>query len=426
MQIKKFEAVDMQEAIKMVKSELGSDAIILSTKKIKKGGGTFGLFSRPLIEVTAANDYDLSRNRTHHNNNSIEEENKLFSNDLQQDKRYITNEINKEHFDLIVPLHDELSVIKNGIEFLTQSYSAAYKESGGIDFKDELMEIKSIMKRLVRQTSNNAVSSFHENLLDIYKRLIANNLSEDITLKIVDFMNQRLSQDDKANKDYVETYLSNLLMNRIKVSGPILKDHNEHKIAIFVGPTGVGKTTTIAKLAAKYALSKKDSVSLVTLDTYRIAAIEQLKIYSKILGITVDVVVTMKDLRELISKKRQSNLILIDTAGRSQKDNMQMTELKKFIGRDISFEVNLVMSATTKESDLKDIVQRFNIIPIDKLLFTKLDETTSFGSIFNIMFQTGKPLSYFTTGQKVPEDIEVVSTRRVVDLMLGRVGELRS
>ncbi|MBI3014030.1 MAG: 50S ribosome-binding GTPase [Candidatus Tectomicrobia bacterium] len=190
------------------------------------------------------------------------------------------------------------------------------------------------------------------------------------------------------------------------------------KAVAFVGPTGVGKTTTVAKLASHFALVEKKRVALVTIDTYRVASAEQLQTYARLIGIPLDVVLGPAALGKLLEKHRDKDLVLIDTAGRSQRNQEHLRELASFFQGRHAIETHLLVAATTKDGEMEETIESFGCIPIRRLLLTKLDEALSFGNLFNQAVCAKKPLSYFTTGQKVPEDIEVASAERLIDLIL--------
>ena len=197
-----------------------------------------------------------------------------------------------------------------------------------------------------------------------------------------------------------------------------LKD-GRPKIVALIGTTGVGKTTTIAKIAAKFVLERGISVALITADTYRISAVDQLKTYSDIIGLPLEIVYSPAELRPALRKHRGKKLILIDTAGRSQNNEYQMNELKEFLAADPSIEKHLVLSATTKERDAEAILERFSACRPDRILLTKTDETESIGFIVNLLFDRRLALSYFTNGQSVPDDIEPAKPEALAKLMLG-------
>jgi flagellar biosynthesis protein FlhF len=191
---------------------------------------------------------------------------------------------------------------------------------------------------------------------------------------------------------------------------------------MFVGPTGVGKTTTIAKLAARYAYQKekKYKVGIITLDTYRIGAVEQLMTYARMMKLSIEAVVDPSDFVEALNRLRNNDIILIDTVGSSQHDKEKVDKINSFLSVNTfaSIDVNLVLSATTKYDDLKDIYDNFSILEIDTLIFTKLDETQKIGNIFSLVYDVKKPISYFSIGQEVPDDLRVASNEFLVDNML--------
>ncbi|MDI3521891.1 MAG: flagellar biosynthesis protein FlhF [Bacillota bacterium] len=191
------------------------------------------------------------------------------------------------------------------------------------------------------------------------------------------------------------------------------------RIFAFVGPTGVGKTTTIAKLAAVYSLQKAKRVALVTADTYRIAAVEQLKRYAEILRLPLEVVFTPEDLPAALARQKEADLILVDTAGRSPAQGMHLAELRSFLARCPEVQTVLVLSATTKSADLDQVFERFSALAPDQLVFTKLDETTSAGSLLNLIERARMPVGYVTNGQNVPDDLELARPERLAELILG-------
>jgi len=192
--------------------------------------------------------------------------------------------------------------------------------------------------------------------------------------------------------------------------------------AIFVGPTGVGKTTTLAKIAANYLLNHKKSVGMITADTYRIAAVEQLKTYGEILGIPVSVVYSPNDIRDAVSQHSDKDVILIDTAGRSHRNKTQFEELKALIAASGADEVYLVLSVTTSIRNCREILTSYDFLKDYKLIFTKTDEAPVQGVILNVKYITGKTLSYITTGQNVPDDIEVANIEKITKNLIGSIG----
>ena len=211
--------------------------------------------------------------------------------------------------------------------------------------------------------------------------------------------------------------LTKYLSDNVQMADGLELKARKRKIAALLGPTGVGKTTTLAKIAAQCVLEKGVSTAFITADTYRISAVEQLKTYADILGLPIAIVYTPDELKEAIQKFRQKQLILIDTAGRSQHNRRQMAELKDFLAVNQNIEKYLVLSATTKNEDAKDIVDKFVCKP-DKVIFTKTDETKSLGIILNILRKKAMRLSYLTNGQSVPDDIVPAQAEKLAELFL--------
>jgi flagellar biosynthesis protein FlhF len=206
----------------------------------------------------------------------------------------------------------------------------------------------------------------------------------------------------------------------VRMSGPIQIVRDRRKVVAFIGPTGVGKTTTIAKIAAGFALFAKARVALVTADTYRIAAIEQIRSYAEIVGIPCEVVHSPRDMERVLADLADYELVLIDTAGRSPNNPARMYELKNMIDAAMPEEIHLVLSSTTRRRDLDNLMDRFAAVGFDRVILTKLDESMTFGAIFNVHAKCAKPFSYFTNGQSVPEDIETATQSHVAGMILAK------
>ena len=185
-----------------------------------------------------------------------------------------------------------------------------------------------------------------------------------------------------------------------------------------MGPTGVGKTTTISKIASDYSMKKRKKVALATLDTYRIGAVEQLKIYAHIIGLPVEVIHDAKHLKELACKSSDKDLILIDTIGGNRIHPSLFEEIKSIGNNGTTVENHLVLNTSTKDGDLSGSIRKYSSVPVNRLIFTKLDESSTYGSIYNQTVHSGIPVSYLTTGQNIPEDIETATPERIVDLIL--------
>lgn len=393
MKIKRYEAVNMQDAVRLIKDDLGPDAVILSTKNIKKDRFGFGLFSRQWIEVTAAID-------------------EKTTNSLRQRKANVLHGLSRRDLELD-PLKRDLEEMKDILHSLSIKRDGCASVMECQRVKEEFNHFSRTVCSLLQQKD-----IYSQSLMGLYKKLIFNGIDEKLAAELIAEVNRICPKSKLEDNDYLTASLAKIMMEMVRVSGSLKLEKGGQSIVVLVGPTGVGKTTTIAKMASLYSMLKKKRVGLVTIDTYRIGAIEQLKTYAKIIGIDVDVILNIKDFGNYINRNQDKDLILVDTVGRSHLDPSQINELKTFFNGEISVETHLALNVTTKDKDLVNIIDKFSEIRIDKLLFTKLDESTTFGSIFNHSVNTKIPLSYLTTGQKVPEDIEIAVPERIVDLIL--------
>ncbi len=414
--IKKFQAPNMQEALKLIRSSLGPEAVIISTRNIR-GGGAIGYQGKPMVEVTAA--LDNSRRDAPLSFKSRALPPPIERSAIPTGDSHSKKEQQRELRNMLDPLQDDISDLKNMIHTLLKKEKSREDETrDGDHVKTELDELKSMIQLLLEGEADKK-PSLHEGLAQVFKEMVANKINEAFALKLIREVSAKIPEEHYKNVGFIKTYVAREMVKSIKIGGPIKLKQGTTKIVAFVGPTGVGKTTTIAKLAADFTLSKKASVALITLDTYRIAAVEQLKTYARILKIPIEVIVNESELDRAVNNFDQEDLILIDTAGRSKKDQAQLTELVNFLGIDIPIEVHLVLSSMATEESILAAYTKFHPISIDRLLFTKLDESVYYGMIYNVARKTNKPLSYFTTGQKVPEDIELAETERLIDMILN-------
>ena len=392
--IKKYQGKTETEAMMKAKEDLGSNAVIMNIKTTKRKG-LFGFFKTPEVEVTAA----------------IEEEN--VSQAVKEVSR-LSESIEKvkkeeEQKDSGKPLGQDTQPIETG----------AIEEK--LDSLQNLLEKQLHKGKEEKEEEQEQQKNENELFIKmVYNTLLEHDVDERYANQLIDEVEKGLKKD--MGIDYV---LSNIYQKMVlKMGEPALIDvkASQRQTVFFVGPTGVGKTTTIAKIASKYSLTEKCKVALLTADTYRIAAAEQLRTYANILNVPFKVIYTAEDLAGAIEEFKDYDLILVDTAGHSHQNEGQIEDLKKLIAgvpEEISKQVYLVLSATTKYKDLLKITDAYKDIMEYRLLFTKIDETTSIGNIFNIRQYTKAPLSYIANGQNVPDDIEQISPQRIVKKLLG-------
>ena len=389
MKLKTFTAPSYTEALNKVKASLGDDVVIVSSKEIKrKTLGSSGLYEivvaiedeTPKKESKKQNSYNDKMNDVMLKlSNAAKEINTISSKKSDSLKE---NNLKPVKNDEILCLKEEINKISDTLKYLQASVWDITKKND-LEIPPEFSEIYALAKA-------SGISSVYLN--DIMK----------LTIK---YMPLKMRKNRSAIKRYFYTLLKKMIP--IRIERDVKPPHK--KIMMFVGPTGVGKTTTIAKLAARYAYKQnsRHKVGIITLDTYRIGAVEQLMTYAKMMKLPIETVVDPNDFEEALDVLRHNDYILIDTVGSSQHDREKIEKLTSFLKVNTFAEINinLVLSAITKYEDLGDIYENFSILPIDTLIFTKLDETKTYGNVFSLLLDTKKPVSYFSVGQEVPDDL---------------------
>ena len=436
MLVKTFQAPTMAEALRLVKAELGPDAMILSTKKDKQGG-ILGFFSKQVVKVTAAIDPHRPaaappppvRERPERERTAKEEfENSMLA-PLARELRDL-----REKVEVMAKRDEELRQRQSELVTVPDEQQGKAGD-GGINLnnipKQDLEEIKKLLLNTLVKSQEGSIKSVQWpesmptpeiNTVEmttekppLARELERQGIEPDLQGKIMETVNTLpMGQGEETLKSRLGVAFGRL----IRFAGNLRMKKNAPRIIALVGPTGVGKTTTTAKLAAMYALNRGNKVALITMDIFRVGAVEQLKTYTKIMGIPLEVASTPKELERAVERHSDCDLILIDTAGRSHKDADKLEEMKGFLETTIQSDIYLCLSATTKDRELEEILNRFSIFPISKVVFTKLDECESVGCIVNLLLKANLQIAYFTTGQRVPEDIEVATSEKLAELIL--------
>jgi len=350
--IKKFVATSMPEAMKQIRADLGADAVILNSKEIRQGG-FLGLFKKRKIEVVAVLDpQPVVQNKREVGNNNLAS-NVATANDTESNSKVLS----------------------------------------------EIKYMKKILEQQVKQSNHRFLPDYQL----AYQYLIEQEIEEGLAKELIEsVITEHEKEEQSATRESVFTTLQTELKSRLKdVSFQGIT--YDQQIIQFVGPTGVGKTTTLAKIAANCMLIDKKSIAFITTDTYRIAAIEQLKTYARILDVPVEVAYTTEDYHQAVKKFSGYDLILVDTAGRNFRDEKYIKELEKNV--DIDTKTFLVLSLTAKPNDIVDIYHQFQHLSIHEVIFTKLDETLQYGSMINIALKNKVGIAYLTNGQDVPDDL---------------------
>ena len=411
--IKKFQGKTEADATEQAKKELGPNVVIMNVKNVKRKG-IFAFLKPQMVEVTAALEEESERSAY------VKKEEKVS---LEES---IPVPVNKAQ-----PIFSEETLRRFEMNSAPKSQEADKNENvetkaieEKLDNLQSLLEQKlqpkeaeSVIADTVTEEKNSELIKF-EKLL--YNKMIENEVNETYANQIIEEMEKNV----KPNMPFDQA-LANIYQKMILKFGKpetITPAKNGPKVVFFIGPTGVGKTTTIAKIASKFSVEGKKKVALLTTDTYRIAAAEQLRTYADILEVPFRVIYTVEEIDNSLRDFKDYDYIFVDTAGHSHKNEIQKANMNEFIhsvdGK-VEKEAYLVLSATTKYRDLLSIADSYSEMTEYKLIFTKLDETVTLGNLLNLKLYTGAPLSYVTCGQNVPDDIEQFNPQKTVKLLLG-------
>ena len=416
MTINKFQGKTEEEAIAKAKQEFGENAVIMNVKEVKPKG-LFRAFKNSTYEVTAAmeeKEQFVNPKRALQNTKKLHDSINLSADEKIDIPKPEAKPDFRELIQKTMPNSSRMQEPEEKkIEQRLDDLSNRIEESLARTPKGEKPEAENPVKE------KPSSEEFHFVRI-LYSTLLKNEVNEK-------YVNQILDEIEKFIRpgNSVDMILSNVyrkLILRFAQPKTIDLSGSKPKILFFVGPTGVGKTTTIAKIASKYKVEYDKKVAFITADTYRIAATEQLQVYANILDAPMAIVYSQAELNDSIAKFEDYDLVFVDTAGFSHKNEKQRNDMKTLLGgvsEEYNKEVYLVLSATTKYMDLLDIVDSYREIADYKLIFTKLDETTTYGNLLNIKLYSGADLSYTTNGQNVPDDIEVFDTQKIVKKLLG-------
>lgn len=375
----------MAETLGQVKRQFGRDAVILNTRTATEGG-LLGIGGNPYVEIIAARRMsDLPKS-------------------LRRGKLESRSGVTGSAEGAARAVSPDPNVVSTRQSDVVLS---------------EVRTLKALVSDLLRDTRRSRAPNVPEALFDTYQGLVENEVAEQIARQLVEQVHNSLSTRQLRDPQAVRAKLAALLESMLPTAGPIrcLPNGRPAMIAM-VGPTGVGKTTTIAKLAANFCLRERRKVGLITIDTYRIAAVEQLKTYAQIIDIPLAVAASPDELQEAVARMADREIILIDTAGRSQRDEAKIRELHEFFRAVRPDEVHLVLSSVASEVVLSETIDHFRSLGIDRVVLTKLDEAIGFGVILSCLQRANAALSYVTTGQDVPDDIEVGKGRALAELIL--------
>jgi flagellar biosynthesis protein FlhF len=381
MRSKTYRAKTMKEAMSRVRRDLGGDAVILASREIRSRR-LLGLGSHALVEVTASDTMPPADVAI-----------------AAPSKSEVPGKIVSPEMRAPAPISPALQA----------------------RFGDELSRLHAMVETLSRHGRiDHLVPDLPASLIPAYSQLIEADVPEILARRLIDHVGESLETNELTDPESIGRALRDAVEQCIPIAPTIGAVAGARRVVALVGPTGVGKTTTVAKLAANFKLAEGVRVGLVTVDTYRIAAVEQLKTYAEIIDLPLAVVNDPMEMPSAINELGSVDLVFIDTAGRSPRDEVKIRELADFLLQARPDEVHLVLSAVAGERSLRAAIERFARVQIDRLVLTKLDEADSLGGCLAVLASSSRPLSYVTTGQAVPDDIEAADRRRLARLILGQ------
>ncbi len=364
MDIRTFEARTMKEALARVRAELGPEAVILQSRETKRRR-LFGLMGDPAIEITAGTGMAIA-------------------------------------------------------DTATTSNRASAAPTTLDNIQQKLNSLHELVDDLCRRKKS-PTPDLPLELVSVYTRMVDCDVHEPIASGMVCQLRDEMSRAELSQPETVRKRLTELVRSCLNVSGPIVCESGRCKVVVLVGPTGGGKTATVAKLAANFKLRQNLKVGLITVDTFRIAAVEQLRTYAGIIDTPIKVASSPREIAEALGELSDFDLILVDTVGRSPRDELRIKELKAFLSETTAAEVHLVLSAVAASASQLAAIERFSAIGANRLLFSKLDEAASLGGILSSVVRTGQSVSYLTNGQDVPDNIDVADAGELAQQIIDSI-----
>ncbi len=465
MQVKRYRAASMAEALDMIKTELGDEAVILKSEKIPNPN-IMDLMKKELIEVIAATEGEVAKPAP---KNPPAGGGRLgyftpqpvpdvppksnpaaFSDMLNQRIMQAEDVIDKvavqQRSKPSRPSKSKQPAKKSGARTSKtatsrskQTSSAAKSKKAGAtmppkqnentsdgmsSLRSELQELRMMVNTLSSRmpSASTYTAKEFERLPQLLAQemiqLLENGVEKQIATDLVNSISKKLNSDTEKDALVIREHLVEEMTSQIKTAGPIECKKGKTKVIALVGPTGSGKTSTLAKLAANSKFTVNKKVALISADTYRVSALEHLSTFAGFAQLPISAVYSPQELKATLTAHQDKDLIFIDTAGRSPRDEKHLLDLKSYMEAGQPDEIHLVLPVNMKNSDLAECIQRFGDLKFNRLIFTKIDETGSLGSVYNFSTKTDCPISYITTGQTIPDDIKLANSQALARLIL--------
>ncbi len=403
MQVKTFEAVSMKQALQLVREQLGPRAVIVSSRSVRRDGGLFGLLGRKVLEVTAAVDEPAKEE-------PVSVKGALTPN-LPPSRPRGTGVYHdiwavKQAVD---PLLDEIREIREKVTALDERAT-----SEPVEARSDLAQIRTLLAALVGSGAL-VPDSDGPAVQRLFYFLVGRGIDEPLARSLVQRIVARVDPGALGDLDRLKLNLAGEMRNDL---GRAERGGLPSRVQIFAGPTGVGKTTTIAKLVARAARSSPNGVLVITTDVHRVAAAEQMIRFGEMLSVPVEVAISPTDLSRAIAQARNREHIFVDTTGRSPRDTGGLRALGSLVEAAGEAELLLVLSATTRSSDSREILEAYRGLPYSRLILSKLDETRVYGELYNCVVRSGRPIACVTSGQAVPEHLESLDVAGILRKVL--------
>ncbi len=419
------------DAIEQAKKELGDDIIIMNTKKFKPKG-LFGFFKKAQFEVLVGIDDKKPEESVKKSEfESLLQDSQETKKELQDIKDFMQKMSEKLDEKATSDDREERNSVRRKkkkrkklpprdriVDNLADDFDIAYEDDYYEEDIDEIDNDIYVDNFEDYMKYKNKEKEHKLEQMPLYKNLLSKGVNEEISLDMCNLIMRQLSGKE-ASEEHINRLAKIAIKNMLGIPYQIPKEKNKKSIFFFIGPTGVGKTTTIAKIATKLSFIEGRELALVTTDTFRIAAVEQLRVYGDILNLPISVVYKPLELKEILYKYREKDIILVDTAGKSHLDEGMQEYVSSYLECAPDAEKFLLISLTTSYKDIESIVKSYSFLDDYKIIFTKIDEASMPGNILNIKQKTGKNTSFITNGQSVPDDIIVADPEEIAKIILG-------
>ncbi len=396
--VKTYKARDMREAIAKIKKDLGEDAVIISSKKVRQGS-FFSFFKKEILEVTAAIDEKPIDAKPEFKNIVNKYVKQTHKTEINTAKTLFHNEDFEERIKRLESLI--LNAGENNIKRIVE------------DIKYDINDLKSALN-YVKKDSEIDLSKLPLGMHKYFRYMCDIGIDKKYAFKLANALYNNIDKSRLSEDNYVKEYLSIIISQFFKISS------YQKRGIVLVGPTGVGKTTTLAKLSAIHKLKLNRRVGIITTDTYRIGAVDQLLNYAKIMDIPAVVSITKEDFIAAFEDFRDMDSVFIDTVGRSQKDVRRLNDIFGMFKDMSDLHISLVLAVNTKEKDSFETYRKFSELHIDDFIFTKVDETNTPGTMLNISVKLKKPVAYVSFGQDVPDDIMKAEPLKISSLIVKK------